>query len=439
MGPVSSVRERLRLQAAAVGAVGAAGAAGAVEAVEAVEAVGPAAVAGEVEQQGGGREERRKQHQGLQSVGADGGCCCRLSTQRGACAAQKRAKRGRKTSRCNPRWRKEVKMGAWVTLVGRTWQDGCRHLKGWLGGMKKRKQEERGEPNKKMRQCVVADVCVGGMEKEKAENSRGRRRECKQLSIEAVEMYVKYRSFDVIGCGGYRKYVNARKEAGEAWAGKMLRCVGEVTAAVRTVHGLVEDLQAAYNQSGLYQVCQAVIENNTPPVDQTTVIGQCVVSKKEKCNCILLRCKGRGAVSLSVQSRFSHFILMLWTVYKVGLPCLMCACKCLRSLIPFVCLPSFFFGVCKTTMQMDLVIKTATRDFVDNLESDCDVCMKDLCTQFVAANEKLPRAILHAIRHVTNSLYEVICCCCAAAFFFEMCTCLLGWHSGCTGRVVCVA
>jgi hypothetical protein len=217
--------------------------------------------------------------------------------------------------------------------------------------MKKRRQEERGEPNKKMRRCVAADVCVGGMEKEKAETSRGRRRECKQLSIEAVEMYVKYRSFDVIGCGSYRKYVNARKEAGEAWAGKMLRCVGEVTAAVRTVHGLVEDLQAAYNQSGLYQVCQAVIENNTPPVDQTTVIGQCVVSKKEKCNCILLRCKGRGAVSLSVQSRFSHFILMLWTVYKVGLPCLMCACKCLRSLIPFVCLPScfFFFGVCKTT------------------------------------------------------------------------------------------
>lgn len=193
------------------------------------------------------------------------------------------------------------------------------------------------------------------------------------LTLEDVEAYVKYKAFDVIGNGSYRKYVNSVKERGESWATDVLQHVSAVSAAVKYIQTLVGDLQNAYNRRGLYQLCQAVIENNTPPIDQATVIAECIVSGKDKCHCIVLRCKGRGASSITVQGRFSHFILMLWTVFK-----------------------------------MDLVIKTTTRDFIDSLDNSDDMSMKQLCDMYSAQDDRLPHSIFHAVQHVTNSLHEAL-------------------------------
>ena len=42
-----------------------------------------------------------------------------------------------------------------------------------------------------------------------------------ELTLDAMETYVKFKSFDVIGNGTYRRYVNMCKEKGEDWAVKM--------------------------------------------------------------------------------------------------------------------------------------------------------------------------------------------------------------------------
>eukprot|EP00961_Rhodomonas_salina_P254100 3434172-Rhodomonas_salina.1 len=166
------------------------------------------------------------------------------------------------------------------------------------------------------------------------------------LSLADVEGYVRFRAFDVIGNGAYRRYVNACKEKDEPWAVDISRCVLDVGSAVRTIQTYVADLQDS-KKSGLHVLCNTVMENNTPPIDQTTVIAECCVSKKPKCQCIVLKCKGRGAPSITVQSRFGHFVLMLWTVFK-----------------------------------MDVVIKTVTRDFIDSVQDSDDASMKSLCDQF---------------------------------------------------------
>jgi hypothetical protein len=164
-----------------------------------------------------------------------------------------------------------------------------------------------------------------------------------KITLENMKNYIKYKSFDVIGNGNYRRYVNTCKEKQEKWAAETVRSVHKVASMVKTIHNLVSDLQTN-NKLGLYTLCQTVIENNTPPIDQSTVIAECSVSKKQKCQCIVLRCKGRGAPCIMVQSRFGHFVLMLWTVFKI-----------------------------------DLVIKTIARDFI---ESKVNVSKQNKCAWY---------------------------------------------------------
>ena len=195
------------------------------------------------------------------------------------------------------------------------------------------------------------------------------------ISIKDIEGYVRFKAFDVIGNGAYRRYVNLCKEKDEEWAVTVHKCVNDVNGVVKTIQTYVNDLQES-NQVGLFTLCQTVMENNTPPIDQTTVIAECCVSGKPKCQCIVLKCKGRGAPSITVQSRFGHFVLMLWTVFK-----------------------------------MDLVIKTVTRDFIDSTEDVQNVSMKELCNLFDTKGEmvqRLAQAILHALEHVKSSLHQAL-------------------------------
>eukprot|EP00961_Rhodomonas_salina_P211145 2851406-Rhodomonas_salina.1 len=77
-----------------------------------------------------------------------------------------------------------------------------------------------------------------------------------------------------------------------------------------------------------------------------------------------------------VQSRFGHFVLMLWTVFK-----------------------------------LDLVIKTMTRDFIESAEQETEKSMREICEMFKqdsAAVTNIATAILHAIQHVHESLYSAL-------------------------------
>eukprot|EP00961_Rhodomonas_salina_P178931 2414169-Rhodomonas_salina.3 len=187
-----------------------------------------------------------------------------------------------------------------------------------------------------------------------------------------MRSYVKFKACDVIGAGTYKRYVNACKDKGDKWALEVTHAVQQVTHAVRSIQALVNDLRNS-SHAGLHTMCQTVIENNTPPIDQTTVNAECLVSGKPKCQCIVLKCKGRGAPCVMVQSRFGHFVLMLWTVYK-----------------------------------MDLVIKTVTRDFIDAVDKDSATSMLHLCQKFseVYCFIRLLRVCQH---HTTPPHYTDAC------------------------------
>eukprot|EP00961_Rhodomonas_salina_P095330 1282502-Rhodomonas_salina.1 len=196
------------------------------------------------------------------------------------------------------------------------------------------------------------------------------------LQLEDTTTYIKYRIFDVVGNGAYRKHLLACKDVGQKWAVDMNSSVVRVNAASKAIQVLINDLQQN-KKTGLYTLCQTVVENNSPPIEQSTVMAECCVSGKQKCQCIVLKCKGRGAPCITVQSRFGHFILMLWTVFK-----------------------------------MDLVIKSISKEFVENLKENEKQTMRQICDNIVKKNcediEKLSTALLHAMEHVHRSLLEAL-------------------------------
>ncbi len=53
------------------------------------------------------------------------------------------------------------------------------------------------------------------------QKKRKRRAAESEITVDVMETYVKFKSFDVIGNGTYRRYVNSCKEKGEQWAVKM--------------------------------------------------------------------------------------------------------------------------------------------------------------------------------------------------------------------------
>jgi hypothetical protein len=63
------------------------------------------------------------------------------------------------------------------------------------------------------------------MSSDKTQSTRPKKRKRRaadnELTIDVMETYVKFKSFDVIGNGTYRRYVNSCREKGEPWAVKM--------------------------------------------------------------------------------------------------------------------------------------------------------------------------------------------------------------------------
>jgi hypothetical protein len=55
--------------------------------------------------------------------------------------------------------------------------------------------------------------------------------------------------------------------------------ISDFAAKIKVIQGLVSDLQNS-EKNGLYSLCQTVMENNTPPIEQNTVIAECCVSGK---------------------------------------------------------------------------------------------------------------------------------------------------------------
>lgn len=97
---------------------------------------------------------------------------------------------------------------------------------------------------------------------------------CKeQLTLETVEIYIKYKAFDVIGNGNYRRYVNSCREKNEPWAVEITQAVSQITAATKTIQSLVNDLQNN-NKTGKPQCTRfentAILFDPFPPLQVST-------------------------------------------------------------------------------------------------------------------------------------------------------------------------
>ena len=94
------------------------------------------------------------------------------------------------------------------------------------------------------------------------------------LSIDRLRNFVLFKAYDVIGSGGYRRFVLKNKNNGEAWATTLYNDTQYVSRHVRTTLLLVNRLQYTASCVKLHKLCQRVINDLNPPTISTQ--GWCI-------------------------------------------------------------------------------------------------------------------------------------------------------------------
>lgn len=135
-------------------------------------------------------------------------------------------------------------------------------------------------------------------------------------SVQSISTFCRYKVYDNVGNGSYRKFVMLHKEEGNQWAENIISCVKDVNLAVRKVAETIIEFKDVGHQN-LYTVCTAVIDNSVPPIDLVHINGKCFLTGKNNCQCIQIKDKKRAFTTISVQVKFYHFFKLLWATQKL--------------------------------------------------------------------------------------------------------------------------
>jgi len=186
-----------------------------------------------------------------------------------------------------------------------------------------------------------------------------------------MEFYIHFKILDSIAYPGtYKKFMLARKDQGVQWALDMAQHIHNVQNAIKELEQREHDLKTS-QLSSLHIVWQHVSESNLPPVDLQLTIANCMISQKTNISCVIIKGKGRGAHPFTVNSKFAPFLYDLWIVTK-----------------------------------FDILIKTFTRQKLEEIDPSQTLCMNDIVKALESKNEEiqhLAAAFFAAFRHVYKS------------------------------------
>lgn len=132
---------------------------------------------------------------------------------------------------------------------------------------------------------------------------------------DAVRTFVLYKSFDLISDGEYKKLVVRCKENGDAWAEAVYSQVQQVGVLSRSISTEINTLED-YGKCRLRRVCVEVLAWMTPPARRRPGWSMCSITGVRSDDCIDLTRVGKSGSVVTVDKRFSHFLLMLWLVMK---------------------------------------------------------------------------------------------------------------------------
>lgn len=167
------------------------------------------------------------------------------------------------------------------------------------------------------------------------------------------------KAFDIIGNGQYKKYLAKCKEANDLWAVTMINDVSVVQNKIRDLQLKINDIPKIPNE--IYGICKDVMSSAQPPLKIHAGVIHCIITNK-KCNSGLDFSKiFKGRQNAYVDSRFSHFFLLLWYFNKIE--------YIIRSCVRF-----WMDGQCKDLSNKQLCEKIKI-DFEMKIEKMYQLCV----------------------------------------------------------------
>jgi hypothetical protein len=186
---------------------------------------------------------------------------------------------------------------------------------------------------------------------------------------------VQYKAFDLISDGSYKKLVVKSKENGDRWAIQAYSHVQDVTGIIRSVIHNVNTLHE-HGKNRLQRVCLEVISCVNPPCRRRQGWNMCSITGARSDECIDLTRTGKSESVIMVHPKFTHFLVMLWTIAK-------------------------FEHICKVFTRNWLSQQGMLYQETNNIQKICHdfTCM-------TTEIQGLYNAFTHAHTHVTRSLNE---------------------------------
>jgi hypothetical protein len=195
------------------------------------------------------------------------------------------------------------------------------------------------------------------------------------LSIDRLRNFILFKAYDVIGSGGYRRFVLKNKNNGENWATTLYNDTQYVSRHVRATLLLVNRLQFTASCVKLHKLCQRVINDLNPPTISTHGWCICALTGMRTENTTQLGRSNKGD-ACHVHRKFFKFFCMLWFIARIDL-----------------CVKYF-------TMQW---LQKHNGDEEQNIQSLCEKLQKD--TVYV---QNMCDKFAHAVSHVSTSVLSHI-------------------------------
>lgn len=138
------------------------------------------------------------------------------------------------------------------------------------------------------------------------------------LAADRLRNFVLFKAYDVIGTGGYRRFVLKNKNNGERWATLLYNDTQYVSRSVRSTLLLVNRLQYTASCVKLHKLCQRVINDLNPPTISAHGWCICALTGMRTENTTQLGRSNKGD-ACHVHRKFFKFFCMLWFVARIEL------------------------------------------------------------------------------------------------------------------------
>jgi hypothetical protein len=191
------------------------------------------------------------------------------------------------------------------------------------------------------------------------------------ITEDKLRNFVLFKAFDIIGDGGYRRFVLKNKNNGEQWAVGIYSDTQHTTRFLRATLQLIGQLAGNTPCVKLHKICQRVTNDMNPPSISTHGWCICALTGMRTENTTQLGRSNKGEVCY-VHRKFHFFFTMLWFIARFEL--------CIKY----------------ATIQW-LQQNNATSNH--NIQTLCEKLQKD-----PSFTKNICRSILHATQHVTDSV-----------------------------------